>query len=106
MLLTVPSFYPQQEISFMPSIGVEFVTQMGVHIPEFVIAGVEMHTSIYHESALHAKVAMSNNEVKLTIPAPQGTTRLLGIRYGSMFLDATVFITEHHLLSFSNAEIK
>lgn len=90
----------------MPSVGVEFVTQMGVHIPEFVIAGVEMHTNIYHESALHAKVAISNNEVKLTIPAPQGTTQLLGIRYSSMFLDATILITQHHVMSFSNAEIK
>ncbi|KAI1897325.1 hypothetical protein AGOR_G00082150 [Albula goreensis] len=68
-----------QELSFMPSIGVEFVTQMGVHIPEFVVSGIEMHTNIYHESALSAKVTMSDNQVKLTIPAPQGTTRLFGI---------------------------
>ncbi|KAG7460569.1 hypothetical protein MATL_G00200170 [Megalops atlanticus] len=67
------------EVSFMPSIGVEFVTQMGIHIPEFVISGIEMHTSIYHESALNARLSMSDNQIKLAIPAPQGTTQLFGI---------------------------
>lgn len=67
------------EISFMPSIGVEFVTQMGVHFPEFVASGIEMHTSIFHESALNAKLTMRDNQIKLSIPAPQGSTQLLGI---------------------------
>ncbi|XP_036405455.1 apolipoprotein B-100-like [Megalops cyprinoides] len=67
------------KVSFMPSVGVEFVTQMGIHIPEFVISGIEMHTSIYHESALNARLDMSDNQIKLAIPAPQGTTQLFGI---------------------------
>lgn len=64
----------------MPSVGVEFVTEMGVHVPEFVVSAVEMHTNMYHESALNAKITMEQNEVKLSIPAPQGTTKLLSIR--------------------------
>lgn len=71
----------QKELSFMPSIGVEFVSQMGVHVPEFVASTVEMHTSMYHESALKAKVTMDNSKVKLSIPAPQGKTRIFSIRY-------------------------
>ncbi|KAG5846843.1 hypothetical protein ANANG_G00119290 [Anguilla anguilla] len=67
------------ELSFMPSIGVEFVTHMGVNFPEFVASGIEMHTSIFHESALNAKLTMADNQIKLTIPAPQGSTQLLGI---------------------------
>jgi len=68
-----------QEVSFMPSVGVEFVTQMGVHVPEFVVSAIEMHTNMYHESALHAKIAMENSQVKLTIPAPQGPTQLFRV---------------------------
>ncbi|CAB1340530.1 unnamed protein product [Coregonus sp. 'balchen'] len=68
-----------QEVSFMPSVGVEFVTQMGVHIPEFVISAVEMHTNMYHESAVNAKITMEQNQIKLRIPAPRGSTQLFRV---------------------------
>lgn len=61
----------------MQSIDVEYITQMGLDIPEFVVAGIEMHTSIYHESSLNAKVTISRNVIKLSISAPKGTTQLL-----------------------------
>lgn len=64
----------------MPSVGVEFATQMGVQIPEFVASAVEMHTSMYHESSLNAKLTMKQNQIQLSIPAPQGTTKLFRIR--------------------------
>ncbi|XP_026174369.1 apolipoprotein B-100-like [Mastacembelus armatus] len=67
------------ELLFMPSVGVEFVTQMGVHVPDFVVSSVEMHTNMYHESAFNAKVTMEQNQVRLSIPAPKGTTRLFTI---------------------------
>uniref|UniRef100_A0A8C8CZK7 Vitellogenin domain-containing protein n=1 Tax=Oncorhynchus tshawytscha TaxID=74940 RepID=A0A8C8CZK7_ONCTS len=69
-----------QEVSFMPSVGVEFVTQMGVHIPEFTSSVVEMHTNMYHESAVNAKITMEQNQIKLGIPAPQGSTQLFRVR--------------------------
>lgn len=50
------SFSFQTALSFMPSVGLEFITHMGVHIPDYVEAGVEMHTNMYHESSLSAKV--------------------------------------------------
>ncbi|XP_052000861.1 apolipoprotein B-100 [Xyrauchen texanus] len=68
-----------QQLSFMPSVGVEFVTQMGVYIPEFVVAGIETHTNMYHESALNAKVTIIDNQIKFSIPAPEANTQLFSI---------------------------
>lgn len=64
----------------MPSAGVEFVTEIGVHLPDYVQSGLEMHTNIYHESGMRAKVAMKNNQIKLTIPAPESPFKLLSVR--------------------------
>ncbi len=64
----------------MPSVGLEFITQMGVHIPEYVEAGLEMHTNMYHESSLNAKFTMNKNQWKLSIPAPKSKTQLLSVR--------------------------
>ncbi|XP_076129303.1 apolipoprotein B-100-like [Alosa pseudoharengus] len=67
------------EVAFMPSAGIEFVTEVGAHFPDFVQSGLEMHTNIYHESGLKAKVSVSNSNIKLTIPAPQGPTKLVSL---------------------------
>ncbi|KAM4712808.1 apolipoprotein B-100-like [Anableps anableps] len=68
-----------KELIFSPSVGVEFMTQMGIHFPEYVASGVEMHTNMFHESSLNAKITMERNELKLSIPAPKGTTKLFRI---------------------------
>ncbi|KAM3603273.1 uncharacterized protein V6R79_019676 [Siganus canaliculatus] len=65
------------EVTFMPSAGIEFVTQVGAHLPEYVNSGLEMHTNIFHESGLSAKISMERDNVKLTIPAPTGPTKLI-----------------------------
>ncbi|CAB1335350.1 unnamed protein product [Coregonus sp. 'balchen'] len=78
-----------QQLSFMPSVGVEFITQMGIQIPEFVVAGIEMHTNMYHESSLNAKVTISRNEIKLSIPAPKGTTQLFSVSNMLMSVSST-----------------
>ncbi|XP_041814966.1 apolipoprotein Bb, tandem duplicate 1 [Chelmon rostratus] len=65
------------EVTFMPSAGIEFVTQVGSHIPEYVNSGLEMHTNIFHESGLSAKISMGRDNVKLTIPAPMSPTKLI-----------------------------
>uniref|UniRef100_A0A3B4DG37 Vitellogenin domain-containing protein n=1 Tax=Pygocentrus nattereri TaxID=42514 RepID=A0A3B4DG37_PYGNA len=69
-----------RDLTFSPSMGVEFVTRMGVHVPKFVASAVEMHTNFYHESSLNAKISMAHGQIKLTIPAPKGTTQLLSAR--------------------------
>ncbi|CAL8392229.1 unnamed protein product [Arctogadus glacialis] len=73
------SMTPNMEVSFRPSMGIELVTKMGVHVPEFVDTDVAMHTTIYHESALNARIAMENNQVKLSLPAPQGSTQIFSV---------------------------
>ncbi|XP_073348554.1 apolipoprotein B-100-like [Pagrus major] len=65
------------EVTFMPSAGIEFVTQVGSHMPEYVNSGLEMHTNIFHESGLSAKIAFERDNVKLTIPAPMSPTKLI-----------------------------
>uniref|UniRef100_A0A3B4BLQ4 Vitellogenin domain-containing protein n=1 Tax=Periophthalmus magnuspinnatus TaxID=409849 RepID=A0A3B4BLQ4_9GOBI len=67
------------EVAFMPSAGIEFVTQVGTHIPEYVDSGLEMHTNIYHESGLSAKVTIEKGQVQLRLPAPQTKTKLVHI---------------------------
>uniref|UniRef100_A0A3Q3KG36 Vitellogenin domain-containing protein n=1 Tax=Monopterus albus TaxID=43700 RepID=A0A3Q3KG36_MONAL len=84
------------ELLFMPSVGVAFVTQMGIHIPEFVVSTVEMHTNIYHESALNAKITMEQNQIKLSIPTPQGTTKLLRISNEVLIVGAGTATTIPH----------
>ncbi|XP_070843707.1 apolipoprotein Bb, tandem duplicate 1 [Chaetodon trifascialis] len=65
------------EVTFMPSAGIEFVTQIGSHIPEYVNSGLEMNTNIFHESGLSAKIAMGQDNIKLTMPAPMTPTKLI-----------------------------
>lgn len=73
-------FHSQKELVFSPSVGVEFMTRMGVHLPEFVASAVEMHTNMFHESSLKAKITIEEKELKLSIPAPKGNTKLFRIR--------------------------
>uniref|UniRef100_A0A3B5L4P9 Apolipoprotein Bb, tandem duplicate 1 n=1 Tax=Xiphophorus couchianus TaxID=32473 RepID=A0A3B5L4P9_9TELE len=65
--------------TFMPFGGIEFVTQVGSYIPEYVNSGLEMHTNIFHESGIRAKVSMGRDHVKLTIPAPTNPAKLIQI---------------------------
>ncbi|XP_029316837.1 apolipoprotein B-100 [Cottoperca gobio] len=67
------------ELSFMPSVGLEFITQMGVHIPDYVEAGLEMHSNMYSESSLNAKVTMGRNQMRLSIPVPKSNVQLFSI---------------------------
>ncbi|XP_029966255.1 apolipoprotein B-100-like [Salarias fasciatus] len=67
------------KITFMPSAGVEFVTQVGSYFPEYVNSGLEMQTNIFHESGLRAEIAMARDNIKLTIPAPTTPTKLIKV---------------------------
>ncbi|KAF6724379.1 Apolipoprotein B-100, partial [Oryzias melastigma] len=66
-------------LSFMPSVGLEFITHMGVQIPDYVDAGIQMHTNMYHESSLNAKISISRNQVRVSIPAPTSNTQVFSI---------------------------
>uniref|UniRef100_A0A4W4F378 Vitellogenin domain-containing protein n=1 Tax=Electrophorus electricus TaxID=8005 RepID=A0A4W4F378_ELEEL len=67
------------EIAFMPSAGVEFVTEIGAHLPDYVHSGLEAHTNIYHESGLRAKVSMTHSQIKLTIPAIDSPSKIISV---------------------------
>ncbi|XP_026089616.1 apolipoprotein B-100-like [Carassius auratus] len=67
------------ELSFSPSMAVEFVTSMGVHIPKFVVSSVEMHTNMFHESSFNAKITMGNGKIKLSILPPKSTMELFRV---------------------------
>ncbi|XP_072545771.1 apolipoprotein B-100 [Salminus brasiliensis] len=79
-----------QQLSFRPSAGVEFLTHMGVYIPEFVDAGIQMHTNLYHESGLNAKVTIRGSQVKLSIPAPKENTQLISVSNELLSLTSTM----------------
>uniref|UniRef100_A0A8C1M594 Apolipoprotein Bb, tandem duplicate 1 n=2 Tax=Cyprinus carpio TaxID=7962 RepID=A0A8C1M594_CYPCA len=67
------------EMAFMPSVGVEFVTEVGALLPDYVESGLEMHTNIYHESGLKVRVAVTKKQLKLTFPTPQAPTKLISV---------------------------
>lgn len=60
--------------------GVEIVTHMGIYLPEYINAGIRLHTKLYHESGLNAKISISGGQVKLSFPLPKENTQLLSIR--------------------------
>uniref|UniRef100_A0A672H2G7 Vitellogenin domain-containing protein n=1 Tax=Salarias fasciatus TaxID=181472 RepID=A0A672H2G7_SALFA len=72
-----PLFSFTSKITFMPSAGAEFVTQVGSYFPEYVHSGLEMQTNFFHESGLTAEIAMARDNIKLTIPAPTTPTKFI-----------------------------
>ncbi|KAL7988083.1 hypothetical protein Chor_007002 [Crotalus horridus] len=62
-----------------PSMAVEFITHLGVNIPEFARNGVQMNTNIYHESGIEANVALKAGHLKFTFPAPKAPVKLFSI---------------------------
>ncbi|KAH0621946.1 hypothetical protein JD844_023712 [Phrynosoma platyrhinos] len=69
----------QAELIAKPSMAVEFITHLGVNIPEFARSGVEMNTNMYHESGIEAHVGLRTGQLKLTIPAPKTPTKLFSL---------------------------
>nr|DBA25735.1 TPA: hypothetical protein GDO54_010085 [Pyxicephalus adspersus] len=67
------------ELSLKPAVAVEFVTQLGVQIPEFSRHAVQMNTNIYHESGIQARVSANKGQFKLSVPAPTTPVKLFSI---------------------------
>uniref|UniRef100_A0A8C8RUL8 Apolipoprotein B n=1 Tax=Pelusios castaneus TaxID=367368 RepID=A0A8C8RUL8_9SAUR len=70
----------QAELVIKPSVAIEFVTHVGVNIPAFARSGVQMISSIYHESGIEARVGLRAGHLKLSIPAPKTPTKLFSFR--------------------------
>ncbi|OPJ73626.1 apolipoprotein B-100 [Patagioenas fasciata monilis] len=69
----------QAELVAKPSVAIEFVTHLGINMPEFARSGVEMNSNVFHESGIEAHVSMKAGQLKLSIPAPKTPTKLLSI---------------------------
>ncbi|NXF85617.1 APOB protein, partial [Eubucco bourcierii] len=69
----------QAEVIAKPSVAIEFVTHLGIDVPEFARSGVQISSNIFHESGIEAYIAMKAGQLKFTIPAPKTPTKLLSI---------------------------
>ncbi|NWU63349.1 APOB protein, partial [Pterocles burchelli] len=69
----------QAELIAKPSVAIEFVTHLGINMPEFARSGVEMNSNIFHESGIEAHVSMKAGQLKFSIPVPKTPTKLLSI---------------------------
>uniref|UniRef100_V9K7B7 Apolipoprotein B n=1 Tax=Callorhinchus milii TaxID=7868 RepID=V9K7B7_CALMI len=79
----------QGDVFIKPSVGVEFVTQLGVNVPDFTRNAIQMNYNLYHESGFEAKISMNNGQVKLSIPAPKEPTKLLSASLRLSLLHST-----------------
>ncbi|XP_050999322.1 apolipoprotein B-100 [Acomys russatus] len=66
----------QTELVAKPSVSMEFVTNMGVIIPDFAKSGVQMNTNFFHESGLETRVALKAGQLKVIIPSPKRPVKL------------------------------
>ncbi|XP_005400416.1 PREDICTED: apolipoprotein B-100 isoform X2 [Chinchilla lanigera] len=66
----------QADLVMKPSVSVEFVTNMGIIVPDFARSGVQMNTNFFHESGLEARVALKAGALKFIIPAPKRSIKL------------------------------
>nr|XP_056712871.1 apolipoprotein B-100 [Euleptes europaea] len=69
----------QVGLTAKPSVAVEFITHVGVNMPEFARNGVQMNTNLYHESGIEANLVVKAGQLKLSIPAPKAPTKLFSI---------------------------
>ncbi|KAB0402813.1 hypothetical protein E2I00_014757 [Balaenoptera physalus] len=66
----------QAELVTKPSVSVEFVTNMGIIIPDFARSGVQMNTNFFHETGLEARVALKAGQLEFIVPSPKRPVRL------------------------------
>uniref|UniRef100_A0A8U7MET4 Apolipoprotein B n=1 Tax=Corvus moneduloides TaxID=1196302 RepID=A0A8U7MET4_CORMO len=69
----------QADLIAKPSVAVEFVTHLGINMPDFAGSGVEMNSNIFHESGIEAHVSVKAGQLKFSIPAPKIPVKLLSI---------------------------
>ncbi|KAL1783421.1 apolipoprotein B-100 [Sigmodon hispidus] len=74
--LRIESANIQAELVAKPSVSMEFVTNMGIIIPDFAKSSVQMNTNFFHESGLEARVALKAGQLKVIIPAPKRPVKL------------------------------
>ncbi|XP_036882362.2 apolipoprotein B-100 [Manis javanica] len=66
----------QAELVTKPSVSVEFVTNMGIIIPDFARSGIQMNTKFFHETGLEAQVTLKAGQLRLIVPSPKRPVKL------------------------------
>ncbi|XP_057599079.1 apolipoprotein B-100 [Hippopotamus amphibius kiboko] len=66
----------QAELVTKPSVSVEFVTNMGIMIPDFARSGVQMNTNFFHETGLEARMILKAGRLEFIVPSPKRPVRL------------------------------
>ncbi|XP_055982548.1 apolipoprotein B-100 [Sorex fumeus] len=79
----------QMELVAKPSVSLEFVTSMGIILPEFAVSGVQRNTNFFHESGLEARVALKAKQLKFIIPSPEKPIRLFSFSNTLHFVSTT-----------------
>lgn len=70
----------QMELVTKPSVSVEFVTNIGIVIPDFSRTGIQMNTNFFHETGLEMQVALKAGQLKFIVPSPTRPVKLLSGR--------------------------
>ncbi|XP_078397676.1 apolipoprotein B-100 [Cetorhinus maximus] len=72
-----------------PAVAIEFVTQLGVNVPNFARNGIQINQNLYHEFGFEARIRRNNNQIKLSIPVPKEPTKLLSISSAQSLIYST-----------------
>ncbi|XP_052442426.1 apolipoprotein B-100 isoform X2 [Carassius gibelio] len=99
------SFSPGTEFALTLSTGIEFVTEIGTHFPDYILSGLEMHTNIYHESGLRAKLSLTDNQLKLSIPVPREPTELISVTSSLVSVVGAMILPINATGEYFNAEV-
>lgn len=70
----------QTDLVMRPSVSVEFVTSIGIIMPDFARSGVRMNTNVFCGSSLEAHVALKAGELRFIVVSPKRPIKLFSIR--------------------------
>ncbi|XP_034515741.1 apolipoprotein B-100 [Ailuropoda melanoleuca] len=79
----------QMELVTKPSVSVEFVTNMGIIIPDFSRTMFQMNTNLFHETGLEMHVVFKAGQLKFIIPSPTMPVKLFSGRNTVHFISTT-----------------
>nr|XP_003473207.1 apolipoprotein B-100 [Cavia porcellus] len=69
----------QTDLVMRPSVSVEFVTSIGIIMPDFARSGVRMNTNVFCGSSLEAHVALKAGELRFIVVSPKRPIKLFSI---------------------------
>ncbi|XP_029794426.1 apolipoprotein B-100 [Suricata suricatta] len=67
------------ELLAKPSVSMEFVTNMGIILPDFSRTGIQMNTNFFHETGLDVQIIVKAGQLKFIVPSPTRPIRLFSV---------------------------